>query len=203
MAGPVWARHRALLTYSGSQYGSRYMLWSIGAYWVALAYASEPSERTFNASAALIGAATFALTSDIASRSGSAAADSLSTSWFESSRRSNDFLSSSLPQSAQTLLTSMRSCSCPASVDFSSSADLAIDQAPFFRGCYVVGGVMPVLWSIGVFCWAAAAAIEPSDSTLSAAAMLIGTARFAFTSDMASRSGRAVADSLSTSFFAS
>src|SRR5205823_14824694 len=148
-ASPVWARNRAWRTDGGSEMGSAYcvalrpssrtvttsrrdvgttyMLWSIGAYWVALAYASEPSDRTFNASAALIGAATFALTSDIASRSGSAAADSLSTSWFDSSRRSNVFLSSSLPQSAQTLRTSMRSCSWPVLVSLSSSADLAID----------------------------------------------------------------------------
>src|SRR5919198_3917563 len=39
---------------------------------VALAYATELSDSTFSASAALIGAATFALTSDIAARSGSA-----------------------------------------------------------------------------------------------------------------------------------
>ena len=32
MAGPVGARHRGLLFNSGSQNGSRYMLWSIGAY---------------------------------------------------------------------------------------------------------------------------------------------------------------------------
>src|ERR671936_418070 len=34
------------------------VLWSIGAYCVACAIAIEPSERTFSASAALIGAAT-------------------------------------------------------------------------------------------------------------------------------------------------
>src|SRR3954468_15370436 len=38
---------------------------------VAFAYAVEPSLRAFNATAALIGAATFAFTSDIAARSGS------------------------------------------------------------------------------------------------------------------------------------
>src|ERR671935_112261 len=39
--------------------------------WTAFAYATELSERTFAAIAALIGAATFALISDIAARSGS------------------------------------------------------------------------------------------------------------------------------------
>src|SRR3982751_4804514 len=39
--------------------------------WTALAYATELSERTLAATAALIGAATFALISDIAARSGS------------------------------------------------------------------------------------------------------------------------------------
>src|SRR5436305_9819294 len=39
--------------------------------WAALAYATELSERTFAATARLIGAATFALISDIAARSGS------------------------------------------------------------------------------------------------------------------------------------
>src|SRR5919198_6577983 len=43
----------------------------MGAVCCAFAYATEPSERTFAAIAALIGAATFALISDIAARSGS------------------------------------------------------------------------------------------------------------------------------------
>src|SRR6266576_5734042 len=47
----------------------------------ALAYATELSERTLAATAALIGAATFALISDIAARSGSSSpASSLSSS---------------------------------------------------------------------------------------------------------------------------
>src|SRR5438046_1465147 len=49
--------------------------------WTAFAYATEPSERTLAATAALIGAATFALISDIAARSGSSSpASSLSSS---------------------------------------------------------------------------------------------------------------------------
>src|SRR5256886_15603896 len=49
--------------------------------WTAFAYATELSERTFAATAALIGATTFALTSDIAARSGSSSpASSLSSS---------------------------------------------------------------------------------------------------------------------------
>src|SRR5436190_2668527 len=47
----------------------------------ALAYATELSERTLAATAALIGAATFALISDIAARSGS----SSPASWLSSS----------------------------------------------------------------------------------------------------------------------
>src|SRR6184192_3136733 len=50
----------------------------------AFAYASELSERTFAATAALIGAAMFALISDIAARSGS----SSPASWLSSSRDS-------------------------------------------------------------------------------------------------------------------
>src|SRR5256885_4415053 len=48
---------------------------------VAFAYATEPSLRAFSAMAALIGAATFAFTSDIAARSGSSSpASSFSSS---------------------------------------------------------------------------------------------------------------------------
>src|ERR671937_463823 len=43
----------------------------MSTFWTAFAYATELSERTFAAMAALIGAATFALISDIAARSGS------------------------------------------------------------------------------------------------------------------------------------
>src|SRR5215212_2448949 len=56
------------------------MPWTIGAVWVALAYATESSLATFSASAALIGAATFAFTSDIAARSGSGSPASVSSS---------------------------------------------------------------------------------------------------------------------------
>src|SRR4051794_31676287 len=53
----------------------------IGAVCCAFAYAIELSERTFSATAALIGAATFALMSDIAARSGSSSpASSFSSS---------------------------------------------------------------------------------------------------------------------------
>src|SRR5438270_83865 len=103
------------------------MLWSIGAYWVALAYAIEPSERTLSARAALIGAATFALTRDIASRSGSAAADSLSTSCLESWRRSNSPRPSWAPQSVQVLVTSILECSC--------SLPMAASFTPGFARC--------------------------------------------------------------------
>src|SRR5919201_1929124 len=44
----------------------------IGAVWTAFAYATELSDRTLSASAALIGAAMFAFTSDMTVRSGSA-----------------------------------------------------------------------------------------------------------------------------------
>src|SRR2546423_12878608 len=47
---------------------------------VALAYATEPSDATFSARAALIGAATLALMSDMAARSGSASPASSSSS---------------------------------------------------------------------------------------------------------------------------
>src|SRR4051812_15538900 len=53
----------------------------MSAFWTAFAYAIEPSEATFSARAALIGAATLALISDIAARSGSSSpASSLSCS---------------------------------------------------------------------------------------------------------------------------
>src|SRR5438270_9552771 len=58
------------------------MPWVIGAYCSAFAYATELSDATFSASAALMGAAMFALTSDIAARSGS----SSPASWLSSSR---------------------------------------------------------------------------------------------------------------------
>src|SRR5215212_510080 len=56
------------------------MPWTIGAVCVAFAYATELSLATFSASAALIGAATFAFTSDIAARSGSGSPASRSSS---------------------------------------------------------------------------------------------------------------------------
>src|SRR4051794_20534164 len=56
------------------------MPWTIGAVCWAPASAAEPSLRTFSASAALIGAATLALTSDIAARSGSVSTSSASSS---------------------------------------------------------------------------------------------------------------------------
>jgi hypothetical protein len=46
-------------------------LWSMSTSWTAFAYATELSLATLSAIAALIGAATFALISDIAARSGS------------------------------------------------------------------------------------------------------------------------------------
>src|SRR3954453_12849915 len=53
----------------------------MGVVWAASAYATAPSERTFAATAALIGIARFAFTSDIAARSGSSSpASSLSSS---------------------------------------------------------------------------------------------------------------------------
>src|ERR671920_555350 len=52
----------------------------IGAYCWAFAYATELSLATFSARAALIGAATFAFTSDIAARSGSGSPASRSSS---------------------------------------------------------------------------------------------------------------------------
>src|SRR5207248_809813 len=61
-------------------------------------------------------------------------------------------------------------------------------------------GVLPSIpWSIGAFCVAPAAAIEPSESTLAARPRLIGRARFAFTSDIAVRSGSNSLDSLRSS----
>src|SRR3954470_3853487 len=56
------------------------MLWTMGAVCVAVAVAVELSLRTLSASAALIGAATLALTSDIAARSGSGSTQSASSS---------------------------------------------------------------------------------------------------------------------------
>src|SRR5919206_1191567 len=56
------------------------MLWVMLPVCSALAYAIELSLATFSASAALIGAATLALTSDIAARSGSGSTDSGSSS---------------------------------------------------------------------------------------------------------------------------
>src|SRR5438270_2863484 len=60
------------------------LLWLIGEVCWALAYASDPSERTFAATAALIGAARLALISDICSRSGSCSTSWASSSCFES-----------------------------------------------------------------------------------------------------------------------
>src|SRR5919204_1036253 len=48
-------------------------------------------------------------------------------------------------------------------------------------------------WSIGVICCALAIALELSERTFAASARLIGSARFAFTSDIAARSGRSSA----------
>src|SRR5919206_3754162 len=56
------------------------MVWLTGATCWAAARAAELSLRTFSASAALIGAATFAFTSDIAARSGSGSTASSSSS---------------------------------------------------------------------------------------------------------------------------
>src|SRR5438445_2726194 len=56
------------------------LLWLIGEVCWALAYASDPSERTFAATAALIGAARLALISDICSRSGNCSPDWASSS---------------------------------------------------------------------------------------------------------------------------
>src|SRR2546423_102088 len=112
------------------------MLWLIGAYWVAWAIAMEPSERTFNASAALIGAATFALTSDIASRSGSAAADSLSTSLLASWRLSNSPRPSSSPQLVQVLVTSILECWCSLPMTASFAPDV-IFQGASGSGCII------------------------------------------------------------------
>src|SRR5436190_1762644 len=58
----------------------------------ALAYATELSERTLAATAALIGAATFALMSDIAARSGSSSPASSLSSSCVSWRYSSGFL---------------------------------------------------------------------------------------------------------------
>src|SRR3954470_2076864 len=53
----------------------------MSAFWIAFAYAIELSDRTFAATAALTGAARFALISDMAARSGnSSPASSLSSS---------------------------------------------------------------------------------------------------------------------------
>src|SRR3954447_12489805 len=54
-------------------------------------------------------------------------------------------------------------------------------------------------WSMGAVWWASAHAVELSERTLAATAALMGAARLAFTSDMASRSGRASAFSASSS----
>src|SRR6266516_436504 len=56
------------------------MPWVIGAYCCAFAYATELSLSALSATAALIGAAMFAFTSDIAARSGRASAVWLSSS---------------------------------------------------------------------------------------------------------------------------
>src|SRR5919107_3862064 len=56
------------------------MPWVMGAVWTAFAYAIELSLATLSASAALIGAATLAFTSDIAARSGSGSTFSASSS---------------------------------------------------------------------------------------------------------------------------
>src|ERR671924_663825 len=56
------------------------MVWVMSPDCVAVATAAELSLRTFSASAALIGAATFAFTSDIAARSGSGSTASSSSS---------------------------------------------------------------------------------------------------------------------------
>src|SRR3954465_10476963 len=64
----------------------------MSAFWTALAYATELSDRTLAATAALIGAARLALISDIAARSGS----SSPASSFSSSRVSGLFWISSL-----------------------------------------------------------------------------------------------------------
>src|SRR5438445_5702309 len=64
--------------------------WLIGAVCWALAYASDPSDRTFAATAALIGAARLALISDICSRSGNCSPDWASSSSLSSP--SFDFL---------------------------------------------------------------------------------------------------------------
>src|SRR5207253_1660249 len=56
----------------------------MGVPWIALAYAVDPSDSTFAATAALIGSARFAFTSDICSRSGNCSACCASSSSVES-----------------------------------------------------------------------------------------------------------------------
>src|SRR5207248_8842772 len=56
------------------------VVWVMSADWVASAIAVELSDSTFSASAALIGAAMFALIKDMAARSGRASPASLSSS---------------------------------------------------------------------------------------------------------------------------
>src|SRR5215213_4121601 len=63
-----------------SQFGLHYVVCVMSPVCCASAYATELSLRTFSASAALIGAATFALISDMAARSGSASPASSSSS---------------------------------------------------------------------------------------------------------------------------
>src|SRR5438094_7728547 len=72
--------------------------------WTAFAYATELSERTFAATAALIGAATFALISDIAARSGS----SSPASSFSSSRERALYSWGLLPMSVLLSLVRLR-----------------------------------------------------------------------------------------------
>src|ERR1041384_7945543 len=66
----------------------------IGAVCSAFAYAIELSERTFAATAALIGAATFALINDIAARSGNSSPARAFSSSRESARYSSAIVSS-------------------------------------------------------------------------------------------------------------
>src|SRR5688500_5384087 len=56
----------------------------MSTFWTGFAYATELSLATFSATAALIGAATLALISDIAARSGNSSPASLSSSSFVS-----------------------------------------------------------------------------------------------------------------------
>src|SRR4051794_12689444 len=190
----------------------------MSAFWTALAYAIEPSDATFSASAALIGAATLALIRDIAARSGSSSpASSLSCSrvsfWNCCSSDTGGTSEVRLVDRGHLCRIRVRDRAVRKDVGGNRRVDRDREVRVHQRHRRPLGQLLArelielfaaqlpelllthsfsppqLLWSIVTDCSAFAIAAELSDSAFSATAALIGAATFAFNRDIAARSG--------------